>query len=201
MAAPKVLLFDLGGVLVDVANLRELPSLLPMAMEPEELRRKWVSSRAIAQFESGRCGAETFAAEFLREWGLAMGSRDFLERFAAWVKGPYPGTGQLLAELSARHTLACLSNTNALHWERVAAMEGLTPVLGRAFLSYRLGEMKPSPAVFAKVVAALGCEPSEVVFFDDGPENVAGAAEAGLSAHLTVGPEHLRRVLGDLRLL
>jgi HAD superfamily hydrolase (TIGR01509 family) len=201
MATPRVLLFDLGGVLVDVANLRELPALLPEPMQPEALRRKWVSSPAIGRFECGQCSKEAFATEFSREWGLALAPGDFLERFASWVVAPYPGTGQLLAELDGRFTLACLSNTNAVHWEKVLGMQDLRPVLERPFLSYAMGAMKPSPAVYARVVRELECAPGEIAFFDDGPENVDGAARAGLSAHLTVGPDRLRQVLAGLGLL
>ena len=55
MAIPKVLLFDLGGVLVDGAGLREVAPMLTEPMAPEDLRRKWVTSRAVELFETGRC--------------------------------------------------------------------------------------------------------------------------------------------------
>ena len=80
-------------------------------------------------------------------------------------------------------------------------MDGLKPVLERPFLSHELGSMKPSPEVFAQVARELGCAPGEIAFFDDGPENVDGAAMAGLSAHQTVGPAALRNVLRELGLL
>ena len=80
-------------------------------------------------------------------------------------------------------------------------MDGLRDVLERSFYSHELGAMKPSAAVFAHVARELGCEPGEIFFFDDGPENIDGAAAAGLSAHLTVGPDRLRQVRGELRLL
>jgi FMN phosphatase YigB (HAD superfamily) len=48
------------------------------------------------------------------------------------------------------------------------------------------------------VVRELGCKAGEIAFFDDGQENIDAAAAAGLSAHLTVGPDHLRSVLTHL---
>lgn len=201
MRAPKVLLFDLGGVLVDGAGLRELPGLLAQPMPPEELRRKWVGSAAVQQFETGRCSREDFAEAFIAEWGLTLEREAFLAQFAAWVGPPFPQTAELLAHLGDRHVLACLSNTNVVHWEKLQQMQGLRPVLDRAFVSHELGRMKPSAEVYAHVAARLGCEPADLVFFDDGPENVDGARRAGLSAHQTVGPEHLRTVLTGLDLL
>ena len=201
MAIPKVLLFDLGGVLVDGAGLRELGPMLAKPMAPEDLRRKWVTSPAVALFETGRCSDREFAAAFSEEWGLAVAHDDFLARFAAWVGAPYPETAELLSMLGKRHALACLSNTNAVHWESLRRMDGLKPVLERPFLSHELGLMKPSREVFAQVAWKLGCEPGEIAFFDDGPENVDGAAKAGLSAHQAVGPAALRSLLRELGLL
>ena len=201
MAAPKVLLFDLGGVLVDATGLRELPRLLDRPMRPEDLRHKWVTSPTVERFETGRCSSREFADAFIEEWGLSLGRDDFLARFRSWVGGPYPETAELLSRLRGRHSLACLSNTNAEHWQQLLQMDGLRPVLERPFVSHELGLMKPSRDVFARVARQLGCEPGEIPFFDDGPENVDGATKAGLSAHQTVGPGQLRKALGGLGLL
>jgi HAD superfamily hydrolase (TIGR01509 family) len=201
MAVPKVLLFDLGGVLVDATGLRELPRLLSQPMLPEDLRRKWVASPSVARFETGRCSGHEFADTFIEEWGLAIERDALLTQFRAWVGAPYPQTAELLSLLRGRYTLACLSNTNAVHWEKLQQMDGLRLVLERHFVSHELGLMKPAAEMYAHVVRVLGCEPGEIAFFDDGIENVDGATRAGLSAHQTVGPNHLRNVLKDLRLL
>lgn len=201
MTRPKVLLFDLGGVLVDSSGLRELPALLPAPMPADALRRKWVGSPAVEQFETGRCDAAAFAAAFIAEWGLRLEPEDFIARFGTWVSGPYQGTADLLSALQPEYTLACLSNTNPVHWQVIERMQGLRPVLERPFLSHRLGVMKPSQAIYTHVVAALDCRPGEIAFFDDGPENIEGAARAGLSAHLVSGPQHLRRLVVDFGLL
>ena len=201
MAIPKVLLFDLGGVLVDGAGLRELALMLPRPMAPADLRHKWVTSPVVAQFETGRCSSREFASGFIDEWGLAISHDDFLERFTAWVGVPYPETAELLSALGRQHALACISNTNVLHWESLRRMEALEHVLERAFVSHELGLMKPSPEVFAQVARELRCAPGDIAFFDDGQENVDGAAKAGLSAHQTAGPVALRNALGELGLL
>jgi glucose-1-phosphatase len=201
MAIPKVLLFDLGGVLVDWAGPRELPKLLAAPMHPEDLRFKWATSEAVRLFETGRCSEHEFAAAFLGEWDLRVGCDRFLEAFSTWVVGPYADTRELLASLRGQYKLACLSNTNATHWTRMLQMDALEPVHERSFLSFELGLMKPSLELYAHVARELGCEPGDIAFFDDGPANVDGAAKAGLSAHNTVGPAELRSALRGLGLL
>jgi HAD superfamily hydrolase (TIGR01509 family) len=201
MLGPKVLLFDLGGVLVETGGLGELLSLLGGSIAPEELRHRWVNSPTVARFETGRCTTEEFVANFMAEWALQLETGEFLARFRAWARAPYPGIPDLLASLRGRHVLACLSNTNAIHWEKILGMEGLQPVLERPFASHQLGLMKPTAEVYAHVVRELGCRPKEIAFFDDGPENVNAAAEAGLSAYLTPGPAQLRAALVNIGVL
>jgi glucose-1-phosphatase len=195
MIVPKVLLFDLGGVLVETGGPGELLRLLGGSVAPEELRHRWLNSQTVARFETGCCTTEEFVSGFIAEWALRLQPDEFLTRFRAWVGAPYPGIPELLAGLRGRHALACLSNTNAVHWEKLLEMDGLQPVLERPFASHRLGLMKPRAEVYAHVVRELGCRPDEIAFFDDGPENVNGAAKAGLSAHLTAGPAQLRAAL------
>jgi HAD superfamily hydrolase (TIGR01509 family) len=201
MRAPKVLLFDLGGVLVETGGPGELLSLLGGSVALEDMRHRWLNSQTVAQFETGRCTTEEFTSRFIAEWALRLEPDEFLARFRAWARAPYPGIPDLLAGLRVRHVLACLSNTNAVHWEKILGMEGLQPVLERPFASHQLGLMKPTAEVYAHVVRELGCRPDEIAFFDDGPENVNAAAEAGLSAHLTAGPAQLRAALVDLGVL
>jgi len=193
-----VLLFDLGGVLVGSAGLSQLPRLLPQPLPAADLRAKWLASPAVLRFETGGCRPDEFAAAFVAEWGLALDPGAFLVQFRAWVTEPYPGIPQLLSALRSRYMLACLSNTNAVHWEKVQGMEGLVQALDRCFVSHELGVMKPSPAIYAHIVRELGCAAGEIAFFDDGPENIDAAAKAGMSAHLTVGPDHLRDALRQL---
>jgi putative hydrolase of the HAD superfamily len=201
MATPRALVFDLGGVLVDAVGLSELPRLLPAPLEPKEVRRRWLASPAVTRFESGLCSGDDFAALFIEEWQLRIEPAALLEEVRGWVRAPYPGTPELLAALRGRYTLACLSNTNALHWQKMSGMEGMGGAFDRQYLSHELGVMKPNPEIFRRVVADIGHAADAIAFFDDGPENVAAARAVGLDAHLTVGPEDLRRTLSRQGLL
>ncbi len=49
----------------------------------------------------------------------------------------------------------------------------------RAFSCF-LGSAKPEPECYQAVLAMLGARPADVVFIDDRPENVAGAAALGI---------------------
>ena len=69
------------------------------------------------------------------------------------------------------------------------------------FCSHQLGLRKPNPAAFEQVVQRIGIAPSRLAFFDDAPENVHGAREAGLLGfHVTSMTELRQALINDLRL-
>lgn len=177
--AGKVVMFDLGGVLVENTGAAGLAAMLPAPLEPGELWRRWLGSPAVRAFERGLTAPDAFAAEFIDEWRLGLEPAAFLEAFAGWPRGLYPGAEGLLRELKTRHRLACLSNTNALHWRRLARLQTL---LDACFVSHETGFVKPDREAFAHALARLGAAPEEVYFFDDLGQNVEAARALGIHA-------------------
>ena len=55
-----VVLFDLGGVLIELGGMGDMAAF---ASEPddEEIWRRWLHCPWVRRFERGGCGAETFA--------------------------------------------------------------------------------------------------------------------------------------------
>jgi putative hydrolase of the HAD superfamily len=192
IAAPSVLLFDLGGVLVENATFQELASLLPTPVDMSALQDRWLDSAAVQKFERGLISEDEFAAGFVSEWNLRIEPARFLAAFAAWPRGPYPGALALLGRLRGRFTIALLSNCNSLHWRRLADVVDHTD---RAFSSHQLGMVKPDAAIFERVVQDLDSAPETICFFDDSLRNVNAARAAGLQAHHTVGFEALRATI------
>jgi putative hydrolase of the HAD superfamily len=196
---PDVILFDLGGVLMDFAGFEELVAYLPEPVEPDEIRERWLLSAPVRDFDLGRIDATEFAARFVSEWKASLSPAGFLKEFANWLHGFYPGAESLLRDLGKRYRLACLSNTNEIHWHVIR--DALDPFFERAFLSFQLGLAKPDPAIFQAAVSDLDTEPDAILFFDDSRPNVESAAGVGLRAELVRGPDELRERLKELELL
>ena len=159
-----MILFDLGGVLVENTVFEALDVLLGRAVEPAGLRARWLASPSVRALERGDIDCAEFGARFVQEWGLALAPGAFLERFAGWPRGACPGAEDLVADLRERGPVGCLSNSNALHWERLA------PILGwfdHAVSSHQLGVVKPDAAAFLAALERVGAQPRETLFFDD----------------------------------
>lgn len=190
------LLFDLGGVIVDWNGIEPLRALTGHRLSAEDARRFWLESKAVKAFETGRCDAERFARDAMAELGVKMEARQFIDLFASWERGPFPGAPELLRSLAPRHRLACLSNNNPIHWE-MHRRAGVLDCFQRLFASFQTGLVKPEPEVFLHVIRSLGVAPETILFFDDTPECVAGAAHLGLTARLAREPAGVQTALRD----
>ena len=198
MGRPEVLLFDLGGVLLDYTGVESLHALTEGRYGLEEIRRLWSESPSLQRLETGACTLEEFAPAFTAEWGLAIDPSEFLARFETWTRAPYQGALELLATLAGDFSLACLTNMNVAYWRRIRHDMGLGRHFGRFFASHEIGLLKPDPRVYEHVVEELGCRPEAIAFFDDTMRNVEAARNHGLGAHHVVGIEALKEKLRDL---
>jgi FMN phosphatase YigB (HAD superfamily) len=191
-------MFDLGGVLIQNNGPAALAAILPRPLETAEMWRKWLESPAVKRFERGLCSAEDFASDFVCEWGIALDPGAFIGEFGTWPIGLYEGAEALLGRLKGRHHLACLSNTNAIHWARFPSLHAL---FDSCFLSHEMGQVKPDPAAFDHALARLGVPAADVWFFDDLAPNVAAAREAGMNAFQVDGFGEIAPILRSERLL
>jgi hypothetical protein len=90
----EVLLFDVGGVLIDFAGFDELRCLLSGTPDRDEVRRRWIESQAVQLFERGDSGLLQFARGVIREPEIDITPDDFIATFVEWARGPYPGRGR-----------------------------------------------------------------------------------------------------------
>jgi glucose-1-phosphatase len=204
MASPahQVILFDLGGVLVDVESVAAFQRMLGQPLSQEEVWQRWLTASTwVSTFESGRCTPEAFAAGVVAEWNLTVTAEAFLDDFRYWPKRLFPGVRDMLILLAQRYTLACLSNTNSVHWPHVRDTLGLNGLLHHYYLSHEIGHLKPSCAAFEHVLTDLGCSPACVVFLDDNQLNVEAAQAVGIQAYRTVGIAEVHATLQSLALL
>jgi putative hydrolase of the HAD superfamily len=198
--ATQVVLFDLGGVLVELGGVDRFGGLIGETDE-SEIWRIWLGSHWVRRYERGRCTREEFALGMVAEYRLGVGPEVFLEEFLHWPQGLISGALDLVEDLTSHVRPACLSNTNELHWNEQVDAHLLHDLFETRFLSHELGLVKPDREIFEHVVDGLGCDPSEVLFLDDNQLNVDGARSVGLNAHRVTGVGDSRAVLADKGLL
>jgi len=191
---PAVLLFDLGGVLLENVAFERLNVLLPSSIPSEDLKTQWLASPAVRAFETGNSTPEIFARDIVSEWQLSLTPTAFLEAFTYWPKGLYSGAPELLAMLRERYVVACLSNSNQIHWQR---FNGFREHFDFSLSSHLLGEVKPDRQCFMRALQECNTTAQEVAFFDDALANVTAARSLGIEAFHVNGLFEVRRSLAE----
>ena len=192
-----MVVFDLGGVILDLAGLRAF--LDRHHLDIADFFARALGGGAHAAFERGALDPDAYATAFLTESGLDLDPAEFLAEFVDWPGGLLPGAAELLAEIAV--PTASMSNTNPLHWEAPHNVEVVMPLFDHHFPSYRLGRAKPDPELFRRVAELLDVEPAVILFFDDNQVNVDAARSIGMRAHRVDGPAAARAVLVEVGVL
>jgi glucose-1-phosphatase len=197
----RVLLFDVGGVLVELSGIEIMLNWLGNRMSAEQMWQRWLKSETVRKFETGRIDAEEFAVGVTREFDLPVKPQEFVESFNHWLIGLYPGTLEMLARIPSSYQRALLSNSNALHWPQVLESMQLGALFDSHFVSHLTGRIKPDADAFEHVLETLDCKAAQVLFLDDNSLNVEAAKSIGMQAMRVCGPLEAQRALSALHII
>lgn len=190
----EVVLFDLGGVLIELGGVTAMRELTDIESD-DELWRRWLECRWVRSYERGECSPDEFATGVVDDWGLTVEPAAFLAAFAAWPLGPYPGAEALVARVRETVPVGYLSNTNASHFEDHFSRWPIFDGFDFRFVSYELGLLKPDRDVFDRVAELVTLPPGRILFLDDNQLNVDGALDAGFAAARAQGVAEAEQAL------
>src|SRR5205823_2182286 len=202
-AARDIVVFDLGGVLID--------------WDPRHLYRKLFAGDEAAvehflatvcthEWNRGQDAGRTFA-----EGGRLLKAEHpdkaelidaYCARFHEMIPGPIAGSVEILAELKALGTpLYCLTNFSAETYpptfERFEFLRWFRGIL----VSGEIRVIKPDPRIFELLIERFAIDPKRTIYIDDVDANVAAARPFGFHAIHFTSPALLRDELVALGLL
>ena len=199
MTAGKVqaLLFDLGGVVLDIDFNRAFEHWLPVSrLSLDEIKAGFRFDAAYQQHERGEIDAVQYFAHLCNTLQLQHGHARVAEGWNAIFLGEI---GETLAMIqSARGRLPCyaFTNSNTAHQAAWSAMfPAVVQTFDRICVSSDMGCRKPERQAFEHIAREIRVDPHAILFFDDLAENVAGAQAAGLQAVHVRGPADVRAAL------
>lgn len=192
-ASIEVILFDLGGVLVELAE-----NPIPSYLLPENNKftlSDWFLSETAISFEKGFITAHVFAETLKKDLKLDMSPEEVIEHFTRWPIGLFPGTQELLQNLSPNYRLAVLSNTNELHWPRITEEFKIPRYFEHLFASHLLNKAKPELNIFQHVINELKVDPASILFLDDNIRNIEASKKTGIQGLHVKGIQQVRQEL------
>lgn len=214
----RIVCFDLGGVLVricrswgEACDQANLTLRNPDWLSSNEARaRRWT---VVERYQRGDLDTATYFEELSRALDGLYSPEEVERIHDAWTLNEYAGALDLVRDLNRVPNLmtACLSNTNAAHWRRLAGEDGRAEYPSVLELHHRLAShllrcAKPAAEIYELAAAALRGEQREpaesVIFFDDLPDNVQAARAGGWTAfevdHQGDTAGQMRKHLADL---
>jgi putative hydrolase of the HAD superfamily len=187
----KAILFDLGGVLIDIDYQATEQAFVKLGVQDFSARyTQFAQEDLFDLFETGQISPQHFINKLLP---ITTPGTTPNQVYAAWneMLGFFPPDKiQFLMNLCKELPIFMLSNTNAIHWELViqrwkkSSEIPLDEVFDQIFLSHEIKQRKPHPSTFEWVLEQMKMSPDEVLFIDDSPQHVEGAIKAGLNAVL-----------------
>ncbi|HZD78497.1 MAG TPA: HAD family phosphatase [Actinomycetota bacterium] len=202
MGAPGVVVFDLGGVVIDWDPRHLYRKLFPDPSQMERFLSEVCTPEWNEGFDRGlpfQEGVERLAAE-RPEWAEPI--RAYRDRWPEMLAGTIPGAPELLRELREEGVrLFALSNWSTETFRFAVDRFGILDLFEGILLSGQVGATKPSIRLFQAFLERFGLDPQGCVFVDDRPDNVQAARALGFRALTFRSAGGLRSDLVDLGLL
>jgi FMN phosphatase YigB (HAD superfamily) len=196
-AKVQALLFDLGGVVLDIDFHRAFEHWQPVSrLSLEEIKAGFRFDAAYQQHERGEISAAQYFTHLCDTLQLQQGHARVAEGWNAIFLGEISETLALIQ--SIRNHLPCyaFTNSNTAHQAAWSAMfPEVVQAFDRIFVSSDMGCRKPERQAFDHITRAINLPAGTILFFDDLAENVAGAQAAGLQAVHVRGPADVRAAL------
>jgi 2-haloacid dehalogenase len=199
-----LVLFDLGGVLIDWDPRRLYRKIFSDEMRMEQFLTSICTPAWNLELDRGR----PFAAAVAELVARHPDERESIEAYhARWIEmigGPIDRTVRLLEELKRRNRqLRALTNWSVETFQLVrhdpdyAFLDHFEII----YVSGELGLIKPDPDIFEHVLADLGLAAGRILFIDDSAKNIEAADRLGFATHRFTDAAALEIDLRDRRLL
>jgi HAD superfamily hydrolase (TIGR01509 family) len=192
MAAPAVILFDLGGVLLPFDRERRVAvAACQLGVHPAAVRALFAGELP-GRMDLGAASEADFADAFAGLAGRPVSEDEARALLLSVFEPPNAELWALADVLRGRVGVGGFSDNPAF----VRAVFPPGAILDPMIFSSEIGAAKPSEAAFAAAEARAGAAGADIVFVDDMPANVEAARRRGWDAILYRSNAELTTELG-----
>jgi putative hydrolase of the HAD superfamily len=188
MADVKNIIFDLGGVFIEINYPKTEAAFIAAGVTHfAELYSQQHAGPLFEALETGRISPQQFYEQFRTVSGVALPNETIESCWNAMLGNFYPAALEWLENISKKYNIYLYSNTNAIHYKAFSKL--FTQQIGKpyfddyfitAYYSHTLGLRKPYAASYTAILEKEKLQAAETLFIDDTAVNITGAKEAGL---------------------
>ena len=186
----KNIVFDLGGVLIDLDFKSAINGLQKAGFTNVKEQLQAFDREGIFQkFELGEISADEFRASIRENSNVSLTDEEVDSLWNLMLLEIPREKLELILDLRSKYMVYLLSNTNSIHWDYVCKNAfnyrgfRMDDYFEETFLSYEMHLAKPDKAIFEKMLNDANLLPEETIFIDDLEANCKAAEEVGIHAH------------------
>ncbi len=190
MKGIKNIIFDLGGVIINLDNRRTEEAFTALGIKNfRDYFGHGFAASFFSDYEIGKISDQEFIGGLRQLGGLSqVPEQTIVDGWNALLLDFPPERIRLISELRKTYRLFLFSNTNALHlaalrqiWSNSFDGDGaLDDYFEKTYYSHLMGMRKPDPESFGVILKENNLKAQETLFVDDAIVNVEGAEQAGL---------------------
>ena len=196
----RALLFDLGGVVIDIDFEQLFACLEKMSpLSTDEIKSRFKMDEQYRLHETGHVSWPHYAGHLRATFELLATDDEIADAWNSIFKGINAPVVESIESVKDDFPCYLFSNTNPTHqnfWQH--AYPDVIAMFDRVFVSSDLGRRKPDHASFKLIAEALGTDLKDFVFFDDTAENVDAASSIGMQAVLVERADTVRLMLAKI---
>ncbi len=197
----EVIVFDIGGVLIDLNFDRCVESFRALGFEgAKDMVSCYHPAAFFGELERGELTPSEFFDKIREAAGVYISDEDIVAAHSSILESIPLAKLRLLERLRERgYRLYTLSNMSAVLIGKVKelmAADSRTSdyYFDHMFLSYEMGMMKPTAEIYDKMIEQIGVSPDKILFIDDGVKNVEAARERGIQTYLAAAEEDFSHI-------
>ena len=186
----KNIVFDLGGVLVDLDFKSAINGLQEAGFaNVKEQLQAFDRGGIFQKFELGEVNADEFRTAIRENSTVTLTDEEVDTLWNLMLLEIPREKLELILELRGKYMVYLLSNTNPIHWDYVCKNAfnyrgfRVNDYFEETFLSFEMHLTKPDKAIFEKVLEEANLLPEETLFIDDSEANCQAAEELGIHTH------------------
>lgn len=209
MSEKKNIIFDLGGVIINLDTQRTIDEFNKLSrVSFEEIYSQSSQMELFNLLDKGRISDFDFFSQLRKLIGYNGPEIDLLFAWNAMLGDVPEHRLDLLVQMKQNYSTFLLSNTCEPH---ISAFENdlylqhgvknFNDYFDEVYYSCRLGMRKPDKEIFEYVLKKNNLDPEETIFIDDSIQHVKGAGECGIHAFLLPKNMELKELLKEINLL
>lgn len=203
MTKIKNIVFDLGGVLVDLDHDQAVRRFEEIGVtDAKQLLDPYEQKGIFLEVENGTITADEFCRKLCAHTGKDLTYEQIKYAWLGFITDTPQYKLDYLLELRKNYNVYLLSNTNPIIQEGWARTDSFTPAgrpigayFDKMYTSYEVGVTKPDRKIFDCMIGDSGLIPSETLFVDDGKSNIEMAHRLGFETYQPENGEDWRNAI------